>query len=120
MMKLYPSMRSVESFRMTEGANPLQVGDVCHPEACIVSVTDHHLNKTPLEYMLWCYQTGEDLEEMQKANWQILEEEAKKMKDGSLIVIEGQKHIIHEILTRKKLKQLYEYEVLLKGLSSSD
>jgi len=42
------------------------------------------------------------------------------MKDGSLIVIEGQKHIIHEILTRKKLKQLYEYEVLLKGLSSSD
>ena len=42
------------------------------------------------------------------------------MKDGSLIVIEGQKHIIHEILTRKKLKQSYEYEVSLKGLSSSE
>jgi hypothetical protein len=41
-----------------------------------------------------------------KANSQISEEEAKKMKDGSLIVIEGQ-----------KLKQSYEFEV---GLSSSE
>ena len=42
------------------------------------------------------------------------------MKDGSLIVIEGQKRIIDKILTRKKLKQSYEYEVSLKGLSSSE
>jgi elongation factor 3 len=81
---------------------------------------DNHLDKTPLEYMLWRYQTGEDLEEMQKANRQISEEEAQKMKDGSLIVIEGQKRILDEILTRKKLKQSYEYEVSLKGLSSSE
>lgn len=81
---------------------------------------DNHLDKTPLEYMLWRYQTGEDLEEMQKANRQISEEEAKKMKDGSLIVIEGQKRILDEILGRKKLKQSYEYEVSLKGLSSSE
>jgi hypothetical protein len=81
---------------------------------------DNHLDKTPLEYMLWRYQTGEDLEEMQKANRQISEEEARKMKDGSLIVIEGQKRIIDEILTRKKLKQSYEYEVSLKGFSSSE
>ena len=47
-----------------------------------------------------------------KANSQISEEEAKKMKDGSLIVIEGQKRILDNILTRKKLKQSYEYEVL--------
>jgi elongation factor 3 len=72
--------------------------------------------------VLWRYQTGEDLEEMQKANRQISEEEAKKMKDGSLIVIEGQKRIIDDVLTRKKLKQSYasEYEVSLKGLSSSE
>jgi elongation factor 3 len=81
---------------------------------------DNHLDKTPLEYMLWRYQTGEDLEELQKANRQISEEEAQKMKDGSLIVIEGQKRIIDEILMRKKLKQSYEYEVSLKGLSSSE
>ena len=42
------------------------------------------------------------------------------MKDGSLVVIEGVKRIIDEILTRKKLKQSYEYEVSLKGLSSSE
>jgi elongation factor 3 len=81
---------------------------------------DNHLDKTPLEYMLWRYQTGEDLEEMQKANRQISEEEAQKMKDGSLIVIEGQKRLLDEILARKKLKQSYEYEVSLKGLSSSE
>ncbi|KAF8968249.1 P-loop containing nucleoside triphosphate hydrolase protein [Flammula alnicola] len=81
---------------------------------------DHHLDKTPLEYMLWRYQTGEDLEEMQKANRQISEEEAQKMKEGSNIVIEGKKCIIDEITNRKKLKQSYEYEVSLKGLSSSE
>ncbi|KAF7294569.1 hypothetical protein MIND_00993400 [Mycena indigotica] len=81
---------------------------------------DHHLDKTPLEYMLWRYQTGEDLEEMTKANRIISEEEAKRMKDGAVIVIEGQKRLIDEILARKKLKQSYEYEVSLKGLSSSE
>ncbi|KAJ7778705.1 P-loop containing nucleoside triphosphate hydrolase protein [Mycena maculata] len=81
---------------------------------------DNHLDKTPLEYMLWRYQTGEDLEEMTKANRIISEEEAQKMKDGALIVIEGQKRLIDEILARKKLKQSYEYEVSFKGLSSSE
>jgi len=81
---------------------------------------DNHLDKTPLEYMLWRYQTGEDLEEMSKANRQISEEEMQKMKDGALIVVEGQKRFIDEILSRKKLKQSYEYEVSFKGLSSSE
>ncbi|KAL1947253.1 hypothetical protein VTO73DRAFT_14214 [Trametes versicolor] len=81
---------------------------------------DHHLDKTPLEYMLWRYQTGEDLEEMMKANRQITEEDAAKMKEGSVVVVEGQKRIIDEIVARKKLKQSYEYEVSFKGLSSSE
>ena len=81
---------------------------------------DNHLDKTPLEYMLWRYQTGEDLEELSKANRQISEEEAQKMKDGSLVIVEGQKRIIDEILARKKLKQSYEYEVSFKALSSSE
>jgi len=81
---------------------------------------DNHLDKTPLEYMLWRYQTGEDLEEMTKANRQISEEEMQKMKDGALIVVEGQKRLIDEIIARKKLKQSYEYEVSFKGLSSSE
>ncbi|KAH0584513.1 Elongation factor 3 [Termitomyces sp. J132] len=81
---------------------------------------DNHLDKTPLEYMLWRYQTGEDLEEMQKASRQISEEEAQKMKDGSIVIVEGQKRIIDEIVARKKLKQSYEYEVSFKALSSSE
>ncbi|KAJ7700888.1 P-loop containing nucleoside triphosphate hydrolase protein [Mycena rosella] len=81
---------------------------------------DNHLDKTPLEYMLWRYQTGEDLEEMSKANRIISEEEAAKMKDGANMVIEGQKRVIDEILARKKLKQSYEYEVSFKALSSSE
>ncbi|KAI0792725.1 P-loop containing nucleoside triphosphate hydrolase protein [Abortiporus biennis] len=81
---------------------------------------DNHLDKTPLEYMLWRYQTGEDLEEMMKANRQISEEEAQKMKDGGVVVVEGQKRLIDEIVGRKKLKQSYEYEISFKGLSSSE
>jgi len=82
---------------------------------------DHHLDKTPLEYMLWRYQTGEDLEEMQKASRQITEAEAQKMKDGSVYVHEdGSKRIIEEIVARKKLKQSYEYEVSFKNMSSSE
>ena len=81
---------------------------------------DNHLDKTPLEYMLWRYQTGEDLEEMGKASRQISAEEEKKMKDGALVIVEGQKRLIDEIVARKKLKQSYEYEVGFKGLSSSE
>ncbi|EJD46144.1 hypothetical protein AURDEDRAFT_113808 [Auricularia subglabra TFB-10046 SS5] len=98
-----------------------------HPNLVIGYVAQHafhhidkHLDKTPLEYMLWRFQTGEDIEELSKANRVVTEEEAKKMKEGALIVIEGQKRFIEEILNRKKLKQSYEYEVSFKGLSSSE
>lgn len=98
-----------------------------HPNLVIGYVAQHafhhidqHLDKTALEYMLWRYQTGEDLEDMMKANKIISEEEQQKMKEGGIIVIEGQKRIIDAILNRKKLKQSYEYEVSLKGMSSSE
>lgn len=113
---------------LTGDMEPNKGGEIWkHPNLVIGYVAQHafhhidnHLDKTALEYMLWRYQTGEDLEEMSKANRQISEDEMKKMKDGALIVIEGQKRLIDEILTRKKLKQSYEYEVSLKGLSSSE
>ncbi|KAI0806825.1 P-loop containing nucleoside triphosphate hydrolase protein [Fomes fomentarius] len=98
-----------------------------HPNLVIGYVAQHafhhidqHLDKTPLEYMLWRYQTGEDLEEMMKASRQITEEEEKKMKEGGTVVVEGQKRIIDEIITRKKLKQSYEYEISFKNMSSSE
>ncbi|KAJ9120607.1 hypothetical protein QFC22_002536 [Naganishia vaughanmartiniae] len=81
---------------------------------------DHHLDMTPLDYMLWRYQTGEDLEELQKANRQLTEEEIQKMKEGGNVIVEGVKRIIDELVARKKLKQSYEYEVSFKGLSSTE
>ena len=81
---------------------------------------DHHLDKTPLEYMLWRYQTGEDREELSKANRIITDAEEAKMKEGGVVVVEGQKRIIDEIVARKKLKQSYEYEVSFKNLSSTE
>ncbi|KAG8714679.1 translational elongation factor EF-1 alpha [Ceratobasidium sp. 394] len=67
---------------------------------------DHHLDKTLLEYMLSRYQTGEDLEEMNKAN----SADEKKMKEGGVVLVEGVKRLIDEIVSRKKLKHSYEYE----------
>lgn len=113
---------------LTGEMEPNKGGEIWkHPNLVIGYVAQHafhhidnHLDKTALEYMLWRYQTGEDLEELGKATRQVSAEEAQKMKDGSLIVIEGQKRFIEEITSRKKLKQSYEYEVSLKGLSSSE
>jgi len=81
---------------------------------------DNHLDSTPLEYLLQRYQTGEDIEELNKANRQISEEEERIMKEGANIVIEGQKRVIDEVLARKKLKQSYEYEISFKAMSSSE
>jgi len=81
---------------------------------------DHHLDLTPLQYMLQRYQTGEDLEELSKASRVLTEEEKKKMADGATVVVEGVKRTIDDVINRKKLKQSFEYECTFKGLSSSE
>jgi hypothetical protein len=50
-----------------------------------------------------------------KANRIIAEAEQKKMTEGGIVVVEGVKRIIDEIVGRKKLKQLYECEVSFKN-----
>jgi len=107
---------------------PNKGGDVWkHPNLVIGYVAqhafhhiDHHLDKTPLEYMLWRYQTGEDIEELSKGNRIISEEEERKMKEGGTVVVEGVKRLIDEIVGRKKLKQSYEYEISFKNMSSTE
>jgi elongation factor 3 len=107
---------------------PNQGGEVWkHPNLVIGYVAqhafhhiDHSLDKTPLQYLLDRYQTGEDLEEMASANRKLTPEEEAKMKAGALVVVEGQKRTIEDITNRKKLKQSFEYEVNFKGLSSSE
>jgi hypothetical protein len=87
---------------------------------CHLDHIDNHLDETPLQYLLQRYQTGEDLEELQSANRKLTPEEEKKMKEGAIVVVEGQKRIIEDITNRKKLKQSFEYECNFKGLSSSE
>jgi elongation factor 3 len=84
-----------------------------HPNLVVGYVAQHafhhidmHLDKTPLDYLLWRYQTGEDLEELHKASRVITEEEQQKMKEGGVVVIEGVKRLIDEVVSRKKLKQV--------------
>ncbi|KAK4048767.1 translational elongation factor EF-1 alpha [Microbotryomycetes sp. JL201] len=81
---------------------------------------DNVLDLTPLQYMLQRYQTGEDREELAKAARVLSEEEEKKMKEGSIVVVEGVKRTISDIVARKKLKQSFEYECEFVGLSSSE
>lgn len=98
-----------------------------HPNLVIGYVAQHafhhidqHLDKTPLDYMLWRYQTGEDLEEHMKANRKLTDEEVAAMKQGEVYVHEGVKRIIDEIVARKKLKNTFQYEVSFKNMSSAD
>ncbi|SNX86312.1 probable YEF3 - translation elongation factor eEF3 [Melanopsichium pennsylvanicum] len=98
-----------------------------HPNLVIGYVAQHafhhidqHLDKTPLDYMLWRYQTGEDLEEHMKTNRVLSEEELAAMKQGEVYVVEGVKRLIDEIVARKKLKNSFQYEVSFKNMSSAD
>ncbi|KIS67648.1 putative translation elongation factor eEF3 [Mycosarcoma maydis] len=98
-----------------------------HPNLVIGYVAQHafhhidqHLDKTPLDYMLWRYQTGEDLEEHMKANRALTAEEEAAKKQGEVFVIEGVKRLFDEIVGRKKLKNSFQYEVSFKNMSSAD
>ncbi|EST09060.1 ABC transporter-like protein [Kalmanozyma brasiliensis GHG001] len=99
-----------------------------HPNLVIGYVAQHafhhidqHLDMTPLDYMLWRYQTGEDLEEhMKTSKRELTEEEKAKMKQGEVFVIEGVKRIMDEIVGRKKLKNSFQYEVSFKNMSSAE
>ncbi|WFD30075.1 translational elongation factor EF-1 alpha [Malassezia sp. CBS 17886] len=98
-----------------------------HPNLVIGYVAQHafhhidqHLDKTPLEYMLWRYQTGEDLEEHMKATRQVSAEEEEAMKSGAIYEHEGVKRVIEDIVGRKKLKNSFQYEVSFKNMSSTE
>ena len=69
---------------------------------------DHHLDKTPSEYIQWRFQTGEDRETMDRANKIVTEEDEKAM--DKIFNIENQKRRIIGINSRRKFKNSYEYE----------
>merc|ERR1711977_233652 len=69
---------------------------------------DHHLDKTPSEYIQWRFQTGEDRETMDRADKIVTEEDEKAM--DKIFNIENQKRRIIGINSRRKFKNSYEYE----------
>lgn len=69
---------------------------------------DHHLDKTPSEYIQWRFQTGEDRETMDRANKIITEADEKAM--DKIFRVEGSQRRVIGINSRRKFKNSYEYE----------
>ncbi|KAL9622736.1 MAG: hypothetical protein Q9160_002854 [Pyrenula sp. 1 TL-2023] len=69
---------------------------------------DHHLTKTPSEYIQWRFQTGEDRETMDRANKIVTDEDEKAM--DKIYRIEGTQRRVIGIHSRRKFKNSYEYE----------
>ncbi|KAK5138554.1 translational elongation factor EF-1 alpha [Meristemomyces frigidus] len=69
---------------------------------------DHHLDKTPSEYIQWRFQTGEDRETMDRANKIVTEDDEKAM--DKVYRIEGTQRRVIGVHSRRKFKNSYEYE----------
>ncbi|KAL4876622.1 ARM repeat-containing protein [Aspergillus karnatakaensis] len=69
---------------------------------------DHHLEKTPSQYIQWRFQTGEDRETMDRANKIITEDDEKAML--KIYKIEGSQRRVIGVHGRRKFKNTYEYE----------
>jgi elongation factor 3 len=69
---------------------------------------DHHLDKTPSEYIQWRFQTGEDRETMDRANKIITDEDEKAM--DKIYRVEGTQRRVIGVHSRRKFKNSYEYE----------
>lgn len=91
-----------------------------HPNLRIAYVAQHafhhleeHLDKTPMQYMQWRYATGEDREKQALAVHQLSPEEEAAV--ASKFLYNGQKRVIEAIVSRRKAKKSYEYEVQWQG-----
>ncbi|KAH0538811.1 translational elongation factor EF-1 alpha [Glutinoglossum americanum] len=69
---------------------------------------DHHLEKTPSEYIQWRFQTGEDRETMDRANKVITDADEKAM--DKIYKVDGTQRRVLGINSRRKFKNSYEYE----------
>jgi elongation factor 3 len=95
-----------------------------HPNLRIAYVAQHafyhlekHLDKSPMEYMQWRYATGEDREKEALAIRQISEEEQAKLE--AKFMYQGEKRAIEMLVSRRKDKKSYEYEVKWKNFDDS-
>merc|ERR1712022_53834 len=89
-----------------------------HPNLRLAYVAQHafhhieqHLEKTPVQYILWRYQTGEDREALNKVSREYSKEELAKMAEAL---------VIDRIATRRKFKGEMQYEVFFVGSATGE
>lgn len=106
-----------------------------HPNCRFAYVAQHafhhieqHLDKSPSKYICWRYQSGEDKEEDTKETLEITDEEQLEMDkpwhvtwtDSSTGEIHREKRFVEKLMSRRKSKKTYEYEVRWKKKSMDD
>eukprot|EP00981_Chlorochromonas_danica_P016137 scaffold15892_cov537-Ochromonas_danica.AAC.1 len=90
-----------------------------HPNLRIAYVAQHafthieeHLEKTPVEYIMWRYRGGVDKEMIKKDANTMTEEELKALRQKAK---EEKNGVIEEIINRRTGKREHEYEVVWEG-----
>jgi elongation factor 3 len=90
-----------------------------HPNLRVAYVAQHafahieeHLEKTPVEYIMWRYRGGVDKEMVKKDANTMTEEELKALR---LKAKEEKNGVVEELLNRRTGKREHEYEVIWEG-----
>ncbi|KAJ0404196.1 hypothetical protein P43SY_002039 [Pythium insidiosum] len=103
--------------KMLTGEVEPTVGTVWkHPAMRFAYVAQHafhhieeHLDITANQYIQWRFQSGEDKELLAKETRKLSPEEKENMKKP--VNWEGEKRVLEEIVSRRKFKKSYEYEI---------
>ena len=95
-----------------------------HPNLRVAYVAQHafahiedHLDKTPIEYIMWRYRGGVDKESVQKDSIIMTKEEMEAVRKKAK---EEQTGIVEEIKARRTGKREHEYEVIWEGQGKED
>ena len=95
-----------------------------HPNLRVAYVAQHafahiedHLDKTPIEYIMWRYRGGVDKESVQKDSVIMTKEEMEAVRKKAK---EEQLGIVEEIKARRTGKREHEYEVIWEGQGRED
>jgi len=90
-----------------------------HPNVRVAYVAQHafhhienHLEKTPVEYIMWRYRGGYDKEQIAKESLTLSEEELKAIREKAK---ENKSLVVTEILNRRSGKRENEYECECEG-----
>merc|ERR1712166_617989 len=119
------------AIKVLTGENPPCTGQTWkHPQMRFAYVAQHafhhleqHLEKTPVEYILWRYQAGFDKELAARGGAQISKAEAEAMRRPIIVKVEEgaklveKKYVVERFCARRKKKTSYEYEVKFRGLT---